>query len=50
MIKSTVLFRFQEFNLSPIIVRQWQNNLDAMKDDGAFAAIWNKWYEGTEMP
>jgi polar amino acid transport system substrate-binding protein len=37
-------------NTPPNIVRQWQDNLDAMKEDGAFATIWNKWYEGTEMP
>jgi len=30
------------------IVDEWQNNLDAMKADGRFQAIWNKWYEDIE--
>lgn len=28
------------------IIDQWQNNLDAMKNDGKFDEIWNKWYSG----
>jgi len=31
-------------------VQQWQNNLDAMKSDGTFETIWNKWFEGIPMP
>lgn len=31
-------------------VRQWQENLDAMKKDGTLETIWNKWYEGSTMP
>uniref|UniRef100_UPI0032167C6C substrate-binding periplasmic protein n=1 Tax=uncultured Draconibacterium sp. TaxID=1573823 RepID=UPI0032167C6C len=37
-------------NTSQEIVEQWQNNLDAMKADGTFETIWNKWYEGLDMP
>ena len=31
-------------------VQQWQNYLDAMKADGTFETIWNKWFEGVPMP
>jgi polar amino acid transport system substrate-binding protein len=31
-------------------VQEWQSNLDAMKVDGTFETIWNKWYEGIPMP
>jgi polar amino acid transport system substrate-binding protein len=31
-------------------VQEWQNNLDAMKADGTFETIWNKWYDGIPMP
>ncbi|MBF0388081.1 MAG: transporter substrate-binding domain-containing protein [Candidatus Omnitrophica bacterium] len=31
-------------------VAQWQANLDAMKADGTFKAIWDKWFSGIEMP
>ncbi|MDO8897721.1 MAG: ABC transporter substrate-binding protein, partial [Bacteroidales bacterium] len=31
-------------------VQQWQNNLNAMKADGTFQTIWNKWFEGVPMP
>ncbi|PKP53378.1 MAG: hypothetical protein CVT92_04355 [Bacteroidetes bacterium HGW-Bacteroidetes-1] len=31
-------------------VQQWQNNLDAMKADGTFETIWNKWFNGVPMP
>jgi len=31
-------------------VQQWQNHLDAMRSDGTFQAIWEKWYEGIPMP
>lgn len=37
-------------NTSPSIVAEWQRNLDAMKADGRFETIWNKWYEGMPMP
>lgn len=32
------------------LVEQWQRNLDAMKADGTFETIWNKWFIGTQMP
>lgn len=35
---------------SASVVSQWQNNLDAMKADGRFQAIWDRWYEGIEVP
>jgi len=31
-------------------VQQWQQYLDAMKADGTFNTIWNKWFEGFPMP
>jgi polar amino acid transport system substrate-binding protein len=31
-------------------VQQWQNLLDAMKADGTFKMIWDKWFEGVPMP
>jgi polar amino acid transport system substrate-binding protein len=31
-------------------VEQWQNNLDAMKSDGTFETIWNKWFNGIPLP
>lgn len=31
-------------------VQQWQNHLDAMKSDGTFETIWNKWFNGIPMP
>ncbi|MBU2465775.1 MAG: transporter substrate-binding domain-containing protein, partial [Bacteroidetes bacterium] len=31
-------------------VQQWQSHLDAMKTDGTFETIWNKWFEGIPMP
>jgi polar amino acid transport system substrate-binding protein len=31
-------------------VQKWQNHLDAMKTDGTFKTIWNKWYGGIPMP
>jgi ABC-type amino acid transport substrate-binding protein len=37
-------------NTSPSIVAEWQNNLDAMKANGKFETIWNKWYDGIPMP
>lgn len=37
-------------NTSPSIVAEWQSKLDAMKADGRFETIWNKWYEGIPMP
>jgi polar amino acid transport system substrate-binding protein len=37
-------------NTSPSIVAEWQHNLDAMKADGTFESIWNKWYDGIPMP
>jgi polar amino acid transport system substrate-binding protein len=32
------------------VVEQWQRNLDAIKEDGTFDTIWEKWFEGTPMP
>jgi len=37
-------------NTPSSIVAEWQSNLDAMKADGRFESIWNKWYEGIPMP
>ncbi len=34
----------------PNLVQQWQSTLDAMKNDGKFAEIWNKWFDGIQMP
>lgn len=31
-------------------VQQWQNHLNSMKTDGTFATIWNKWFDGIQMP
>jgi polar amino acid transport system substrate-binding protein len=31
-------------------VQQWQSHLDAMKTDGTFETIWNKWFNGVPMP
>ena len=31
-------------------VQLWQNNLNAMKADGTFETIWNKWFKGVPMP
>ncbi|MFA6617441.1 MAG: ABC transporter substrate-binding protein [Candidatus Neomarinimicrobiota bacterium] len=31
-------------------VREWQEHLDALKADGTFETIWNKWYSGVPMP
>ncbi len=31
-------------------VQQWQNYLNAMKADGTFETIWNKWFEGVPLP
>jgi len=31
-------------------VQQWQNILEAMKSDGTFNTIWNKWFEGVPLP
>lgn len=40
------------FSLSTPVstVQQWQNHLDAMKADGTFETIWNKWYPGVPIP
>lgn len=32
------------------IVKQWQHNLNGMKEDGTFEIIWNKWHESIDMP
>jgi len=37
-------------NTPASVIQQWQRNLDAMKADGTFETIWNKWYEGIPMP
>jgi polar amino acid transport system substrate-binding protein len=37
-------------NTPASVVNEWQNNLDAMKADGRFQAIWDRWYEGIESP
>jgi len=37
-------------NTPASVVQQWQRNLDAMKADGTFETIWNKWFEGIPMP
>jgi polar amino acid transport system substrate-binding protein len=31
-------------------VRQWQQHLDAMKSDGTFNTIWNKWFAAFQCP
>ncbi|MEA4974826.1 MAG: transporter substrate-binding domain-containing protein [Paludibacter sp.] len=31
-------------------VQQWQNHLDAMKTDGTFKTLWDKWFLGVPMP
>ena len=31
-------------------VQQWQAHLDAMKADGTFETIWNRWFDGVPMP
>lgn len=31
-------------------VQQWQKYLDAMKTDGKFKTIWDKWFEGVAVP
>ena len=31
-------------------VQQWQNHLNNMKTDGTFENIWNKWFDGVQMP
>lgn len=31
-------------------VEQWQQNLDAMKQDGTFEGIWQSWFNGSELP
>jgi len=31
-------------------VEQWQQNLDAMKQDGTFEGIWQSWFDGSELP
>ena len=37
-------------NTPATVVAEWQSNLDAMKTDGRFETIWNKWYQGIPMP
>ncbi len=37
-------------NTSQTIVAQWQSNLDAMRADGRFKTIWDKWYQGIILP
>ena len=37
-------------NTPASIVEEWQNNLDAMKNDGSFETIWDRWFEGVPMP
>jgi polar amino acid transport system substrate-binding protein len=32
------------------VVEQWQQNLDAMKQDGTFEDIWQVWFAGSDMP
>lgn len=32
------------------IVSQWQKSLDAMRSDGTFKNIWEKWFPGVDMP
>ena len=34
----------------PSIVEQWQQNLEAMKEDGTFQEILETWFAGSEMP
>lgn len=37
-------------NTAVSVIQKWQNNLDAIKADGTFESIWNKWYGEAEMP
>lgn len=37
-------------NTPAATVQQWQNHFDAMKTDGTFETIWNKWFDGVQMP
>lgn len=37
-------------NTPAATVQQWQNHFDAMKTDGTFEIIWNKWFDGVQMP
>lgn len=37
-------------NTPATTVQQWQNHLNAMKSDGTFETIWNKWFNGIPMP
>lgn len=37
-------------NTPKSLVREWQAKLDKMKSDGTFETIWNKWFQGVEMP
>ncbi len=32
------------------VVDEWQKNLDAMRADGTFKDIWEKWFPGVDMP
>ena len=32
------------------VVEQWQQNLEAMKQDGTFETIWQSWFDGSDMP
>ncbi|MFO7832155.1 MAG: transporter substrate-binding domain-containing protein [Desulfuromonadaceae bacterium] len=32
------------------IVERWQQNLDAMREDGTYQTIWEQWFGGMEMP
>ncbi|WP_282753577.1 substrate-binding periplasmic protein [Desulfuromonas thiophila] len=32
------------------VVEQWQQNLEAMKQDGTFGAIWRRWFGNSRMP
>lgn len=37
-------------NTPASIVQNWQSNLDAIKADGTFETIWQKWYGNVEIP
>lgn len=37
-------------NTPASVIQKWQNNLDAMRADGTFKTIWDKWYNGVPMP
>jgi len=37
-------------NTPTAIIQQWQSNLDAMRADGTFKTIWDKWYLGVPLP